>query len=491
MPAETVETNGNFQRKSISAVITFVILFMAAANGIFTYSGAFLYLEEVVYAVLFAVAVQFTIAAALIALPFVHGLGKLSLILVYTAALILSTLAAYTYIYNSSLPGNVNAYSIDTELKSKITNDLSDVVRAERTKTEQARATMQENKRLVDEEARNGGRSGLGPGKGVKYYTKLDAYEASKDQYNRYKKNLEKAQSHLNKINIMLIDSSGDMSRDKLLVEFSGLRGSVNSEESQDLIEGISKTYLGNLQNPVERSITALLDADSSSIQLIVSIIWAAVFDIVALFLGIVRYYLLRPDHSVLQGIYHSIADLFMFATRLKYLPQQVRLQYHKENGITKHDNHIPLNSAEMQTFATKLLMGSQLALPVDNDSAEPIKTLVGHIAPLDIEGDEQAIGIPFEVMEEETRLQTLIAMLVQCHVFLKHSEAESYVLNADEKYAQKVMVMIRMGMDDNPEAMSMVSFLLNNPEPLESPIGMDDISTDKRSLEPKVTRGD
>ena len=465
---------GTFQRKAISSIITFIILFMAAANGIFTYSGAYLYLNEVIYAVLFAVAVQFTIAASLIAFPFVHGLGKISLIMVYSAALLLSTLAAYTYIYNSSLPGDVNAYTIDTELKSHITNSLSDVVRAEEKRTEKAKANVQELKRLVDEEATQGGRSGLGPGKGTEYYAKLDEYEAAKWEYDLLNRNLEKAKTRLDKINTVLASRSTDFDRDKLLVEFSRLRASVNTKESQDIIENISKTYLGNLQNPVERAVSALFNMGGYSIQLIVSIIWAAVFDIIALFLGVVRYYLLRPDYSMLQGIHNSLLGFVMFLKRLKHMPEEVRMRYHKEHGLSKPDKEIPLNSTEMQTFATKLLAGSQLAQPIDNDSAEPIQTLIGHIAPIHVEGNDSAVGIPFEILEEEPRLKTLLAMLIQSKVFLKDTESQSYVLNSDEELAQKIMVMIRMGMKDDPKDVGIVSFLMHEE---------DDIKTDDEDL--------
>lgn len=480
MSVRTHKEPGAVQRKVISAIITFVILFMTASNGIFTYSGAYLYLDEVLYAVLFAVAVQFTIAASLIAFPFVHGLGKISLITVYSAALLLSTLAAYTYIYNSSLPGDTSAYTIDTELKSRITNDLSDVVRAEENQTAQERAKVKELKRLVDEEGARGGRSGLGPGKGAKYYAKLDAYETAKGEYELLNKNLEKAQGHLEKINRTLSNRSTDFDRDKLLVEFSGLRSSVNTKESQDIIEEISKTYLGNLQNPVERAVSALIDMDGYSIQLIVSVIWAAVFDIIALFLGIVRYYLLRPNHSMLQGVHDSLLSFTMFATRIKHMPEEVRMRYHKEHGLSKPENEMPLNSAEMQTFATKLLAGSQLANPVDNDPAEPIQTLVGLIEPLDVEENDEAVGISFDALDEEPRLKTLLAMLIQTKVFLKSAESRSYILNSDEKFAQKVMVMIRMGMKDDPKEIGIVSFLMrDDSDDFSSQIEFDEAKTD------------
>jgi len=457
-------TSGSLQRKVISSIITLVIIFMTAANGIFTYFGAYLYLNEVLYAALFAVAVQFSIAAALISFPFVRGLGKISLIIVYSAALILSTLSAYTYIYNSSLPDNMNAHTIDTELKARISNDLSDVMRAETQETERAKVAAQGLERLVTEEAANGGRSGLGPGKGKAYYDKLDQYEQVNADYQIALQNLQKSQTHLNIINQILSKRSSDVDREKLLVEFSGLRASVNTQKSQDIIATINNNYLGNLQNPVERAISALIDTNTYSIQLIVSVIWAAVFDIIALFLGIVRYYLLQPHYSILQSIYDKLISFFMFITRVKHMPAEVKMRFHKETGMNKYENDIPLNSTEMQTFATMLLAGSQMAKPIDDDSAEPIKTLLSYITPIDVKDDGQAVGIPFEIIDEEPRLKMLLAMLVQNHVFLKQPDNTHYILNSDKKLSQKVMVMIRMGMKDDPKESGIVSFLMDDP---------------------------
>ena len=60
----------------IARIISVVIFVLAAINGIFTFSGAHLFIKEMLFAALFAVAVQFSIAVSLIALPYVsRGLG--------------------------------------------------------------------------------------------------------------------------------------------------------------------------------------------------------------------------------------------------------------------------------------------------------------------------------------------------------------------------------------------------------------------------------
>ena len=164
-----------------------------------------------------------------------------------------------------------------------------------------------------------------------------------------------------------------------------------------------------------------------------------------------------------------------MFTTRVRHIPAEVKMRFHKEAGINKYENDIPLNSIEMQTFATMLLAGSQMAQPIDDDSAEPIKTLLSYITPIDVKDDEQAVGIPSEMIDEEPRLKMLLAMLVQNHVFLKQPDNAHYILNADKKLSQKVMVMIRMGMKDDPKESGIVSFLMDDPHLSKQSTAMDD----------------
>ncbi|WGZ94941.1 MAG: hypothetical protein QJT81_02850 [Candidatus Thiothrix putei] len=204
----------SFKLKALSFVIGLVIVFLTAANGIFTYSGAYLYLEEHLYAILFAAAVQFAIAIALLALPYVHGIGKLSLIVVYAAALLLSSLSAYTYIYNSSLPGYNTAQTVDTGLKATLTTSLSDVLAVEQQFLRDADAKVAETQRLVDEEAKSGGRSGLGPGKGANYYAKVDANEQAITAQVAAQQNFQAMREQLTRVNQQLATVSDLNSRD-------------------------------------------------------------------------------------------------------------------------------------------------------------------------------------------------------------------------------------------------------------------------------------
>ncbi|MBU0656104.1 MAG: hypothetical protein KJ914_13370 [Gammaproteobacteria bacterium] len=456
----------SFKLKAINILISLVIVFLTAANGIFTYSGAYLYLEEHLYAILFAAAVQFAIAISLLALPYVHGIGKISLGLVYAAALLLSTLSAYTYIYNSSLPGKNTVYSVDTGLKAVITTTLSDVLAGEQKFLRESESQVAENKRLMDEEGRNGGRSGLGPGKGPEYYRKVDAYQQSASHLETHQSNFAALREQLNLINQQLAASSDDVVRDGLLVEIAKMRAVTNADSSREALTGMIKNDLGSLQNPVEKAMATLMEPPAGySIQVIVGIIWAGVFDLVALFLGIVRYYILSPGKPFFQSVYDGLLNTALFFMRLFHLRKEAAFQFSKAPGYQQHKHEIPLNSPEMQTFATRLLVGSQMATDDDEDPAEPLHTLIGHIQPLHLEGEEQQVGIPFETVESEPRLKTLLAMLIQSEVLLYRREAACYVLNPAEGMAQKVMIFIRMGMRNSPDSLLAPAAFLLGPD--------------------------
>jgi len=455
----------SFKLKAISFLIGIVILLLTGANGIFTYSGAYLYLEEHLYAILFAAAVQFAIAISLLALPFVHGVGKLALVVVYSAALLLSTLSAYTYIYNSSLPGHQTAYTVDTGLKAQLTTELSDVATAEQAFLRESGAKLAELKRLMDEEARNGGRSGLGPGKGPKYYAKVDAYEQANNQQLTYQSNFDALGKQLAVVDKQLGVPQDQVVRDSLLVEVSKLRALTNADSSRTILTGLIKHDLGSLQNPVERALATLVEPKTYSIQVIVGVIWAAVFDLVALFLGIVRYYLLNPGQSIFQSIYDGLLGIMLFFMKLFHLRKEAAFQFQTAPGYQQHKHEIPLNSPEMQAFATRLLVGSQMAAKDDADPAEPLRTLLGHVQPLHLEGEEHQVGIPFSALEEESRLKTLLAMLIQSGVLMYRREAACYVLNPAENMAQKVMVLIRMGMRNSPDSLLSPAAFLLSPE--------------------------
>ena len=164
-----------------------------------------------------------------------------------------------------------------------------------------------------------------------------------------------------------------------------------------------------------------IMDREAYSVQLVVSIVWAAVFDLLALFMGIIRYYILRPDYSVLTVVYDSIAAFFTFIIRLAYINKDVRHKYNIELQNQSHGTS--LNSSEMQSFATYVMAGSLFSAGDEEDAIEPLQSLISHIEPLKLAGNPRAVGIPFEVVDNQQVMKTLMAMLIQNEVFLSDVE--------------------------------------------------------------------
>ena len=96
------------------------------------------------------------------------------------------------------------------------------------------------------------------------------------------------------------------------------------------------------------------------------------------------------------------------------------------------------------------------------NDATEPLRTLSTYIEPLSLKRPKNSIGIPYETAHEETRLKTLMALLVQTGIFINDLRNECYILSGRADVAGKVMVFLRLGMKDQPDKIENVQFLLN-----------------------------
>ena len=450
-----------FKIQALAAFLSIGILILVTSNGFFTYSGARLYINQPLYALLFAVAVQFAIAATLLALPYIRSFGKLVLILLYAAALSLSTISAFTYIYNTSLPEGADIHRIDTGLKASLSTELSDALKAEQQYVEAQRQALASQKRAAEEEAQRGYSSGRGPGKGPEYYRKMEQYEAEATRFQDTENHLQKAEAIYQQISNRLASADSDSSnaRSELIVLLSRLMTHTNTETARNILTRASEVHLGTLHNPVDKAINALIDLrHTAPVTVIVSIIWAAIFDMLALFIGIIRYYLIKPRTTLLDKLYNGLLGFGSFTMKLGNVRSEAR-QQHLATIAAKQK---PVNSAEMQSFATYLLAGSQLSLAdQDDDPAEPIRTLTSYIEPLAIAKPRNAVGIPYETVREESRLKTLLAMLVQTEILINDMVNECYRLNPATEMAQKVLVFIRLGMKDQPEQLENVKFML------------------------------
>jgi hypothetical protein len=443
----------------ISKTITVVIFILASINGIFTFSGAHLFIEEMVFALLFAVAVQFSIAVSLIALPYVKGLGKLVLLLVYVAALTLSTLSAYTFIYNAGLPGTLaDSHSVDTHLKARVADQLSEVMSVEQRFIDAKTENLAFLKRQAEEEALRGFRSGLGAGKGPEYYKKIEALQADEVRFEAQKRKYEEARQIYAEMDLALKGGAANQ-REELILLLSRLKAVVITDEARAIVTEISQGKLAIILSPVERAMGVIMDRDSYSVQLVVSIIWAAVFDLLALFLGIIRYYILRPNYSILTAIYDAIAAFVTFTIRLGYIRKDARQKYNQQ--VQNQSHGTPLNSSEMQSFATYVMAGSLLSAGDGGDAIAPLQKLISHIEPLKLEHDPRGVGIPFNVVDEERDMRTLMAMLIQNEVFLSDVANGVYVLNPGSEMAHKILVFIKMGLKDPNKQKEIARFMM------------------------------
>jgi len=444
MTTSSVET---IHAKRIASIISVVIFVLAAINGIFTYSGAHLFIKEMLFAILFAVAVQFSIAISLIALPFVRGIGKIVLLVVYLAALTLSTLSAYTFIYNAGLPGTLgDSTSVNTQLKARVADQLSEVILAEQAFIDGQTERLAFLNRQAEEEALRGYRSGRGAGKGPEYYAKMEMLMADEVRFEGQKRKYAEAREIYAEMDNALAQKT-EGQRENLILLLSRLKSVVITDEAKQIVTDISQSKLAVILSPVETAMGVIMDRDSYSVQLAVSIIWAAVFDLLALFMGIIRYYILRPNYSLLSALYDSIAAFVTFIIRLGYIRKDARQKYNLELQNQSHGT--PLNSSEMQSFATYVMAGSLFSASKDQDAVEPLQKLIGHIEPLKLVDDPRGVGIPFNVVDEQKDMKTLMAMLIQNEVFLSDVENNAYVMNPGSEMAQKILVFIKMGLKD------------------------------------------
>lgn len=459
----TVNTNTK-GRIQVAHFLSLVILLLASVNGIFTYSGAHLFIDEWQYALLFAIAVQFSIAIALIALPMVQGLGKPVLILIYLAALTLSTLSAYTFIYNagaSTTDARDQPNRLDTSVRTSMAQQLAEIVSDEKQYLQEQNRQQAYLKRQMEEEATRGFRSGLGAGKGPEYYRKQEQYDEAQVVLQNQQENYVALQQLFAEANVLLASSEMEQ-RDALIQKLSLLRTQLNRPLNAEKLDAIMGKYLAVIPSPVEQAMSRILDRKQYSIELVVSIIWAAVFDLLALFLGIVRYYLLRPDYSLLGSLYDGIANFAMFIFRLGNLRKDARQRYNHELEMRSHGT--PLNSSEMQSFATFLMAGSVLSADKEQDAVAPLQKLISHIEPLKLPGNPKGVGVKYDSVEQQPELRTLMAMLIQNDVFLSNSEQDCFVLNPGSEMAQKILIFIRMGLND-PSRQKEISRLMTNSE--------------------------
>ena len=423
----------------LGRVIAFAILVLAGVNGVFTYSGAGLFVDVWYYALLFAVAVQFAIAISLIALPSVFGVGRLVLLIVYLAALSLSTASAYSFVYTAGTEGRLaSVRDLDAADRAAIGAVLGDVLSSEQRALERARSDLASLARGVEEEAGLGMRSGRGPGKGPEYYRKLERLRAAEQQLELDRQRVAELERRFDRIAAELAATARPGQRERLLPMLSQLQAQTRSEAAGQRLRGLLQDTLGARPNPVESALASVFERDQWSLSLLISLVWAAIFDLLALFLGIVRYYLLRPGESVLKSIHDGLTGLWLFGLRLARLPHHARRRLDEE--LEQAGRNTPLNSIEMQNFATYLLAADPGEGESSAEAGAAIGRLIRRIEPLGLPAAPDRVGIPYPAVEDEPALRNLIAFMIRHRVFENDVENRCYVLAAGGELAHKVL---------------------------------------------------
>jgi len=428
--------------KRIALIIALMIFLLTGINGIFTYSGAMLYIGEFIYALLFAIAVQFAISISLIALPYVKGLGKLVLIMVYLGATALSTLTAYTYIYNAGRADDDKNREITLVQVANLIETTALVSQLENRNLEKQYQDLQRFKREVEEEGSRGLRSGKGAGKGIVYYQKMEALDEQSIAYIQLSQNNKKLNDLLDqtekKINIG--------KREALQIHISKIQQYTVLQHTYDQLEKLKKEVLNETKNPIQVALLALKNYKTDDIQLIVSFVWAAVFDLIALFLGIVRYYILRPNYSMFSVLYDAVLNFYLFISRISYAATEAKVKHQLQ--IKAASMKTPYNSAEIQNFASYLIAGANYSQKYEDVDENPVAYLLQNIEPLLLSHTENAVGIKMEFLEETPKIKPLVAMLIQSEIFKEDSSNHCLVLNSSNEMAQKVLIFLKLGLN-------------------------------------------
>ena len=153
------------------------IVGLGVFSGVYTFSGIGLLIDNTITAIILAAVIQLTIATTVLSFPFISGLFPKAVVLtVYLLFLLISSGTAYVYIYNEQSDSG-DASKHDITFISSVSSYVAKLTSGYKLILEDKEEKMLEAKRLMDEEADNGGRSGKGSGKGPIFYEKEDTYE--------------------------------------------------------------------------------------------------------------------------------------------------------------------------------------------------------------------------------------------------------------------------------------------------------------------------
>ena len=403
------------------------ITLLAAANVYFTYKGAILFVKEMTVAALFAVAIQSAIALSLIALPYVKGIRSFVLYAVYTTALSLSVIAAYTFIFNSSTQES-RAYSYDITFTKAVSSYMGDLHKAERDHLSKAGIEVAQKERALVEENELGGKSGKGPGMGPVYAAKLELYADASQAYEVMKEQYALFDAQRLAIKGML---GTEYSRSQILTEIYELKSLAVSEEAAEVSEDDLEKALST-KTPSQQAMESLWNPSGFSDQVFTSLMWAAMFDVIALLMAVIRTAMVRKSRGFGQWLVSLCVSFISFFFELTSVFSRAKNRHdgNMADALEAHKKIELIDFVGKIFGACKATMGSE-----DNRDQlmQPMYALSAAVRPLALDGKGDGVGIPFEIVEEDHRLPPLVAVMMQDSVLKVDEDIKTFVVTPNE----------------------------------------------------------
>ena len=449
----------------LSILLLCFIFIMVAFNAYFTFEGAKLVFNgNIIVAGGLAFAVQAGIALSLAALPHVSAFKKLYLIFAYIVALLLSLSFAYTFVFQEK---TANQFDENERLifADKVASKINAAISERKSELNASRLKIAKLERTLAEEKKVGFRSGQGPGVGPIYYKKLEDLEAKKAELKIFEENLANSESKAASIAQKL---KGDFAANTILIEsgavFTSL-GLVTSTEAKL----IDVKEINFNRNPVNKALDSLSNFFEAPRDILISILIAVVFDLLALLFGVVRYLILSRDNSISDSIYNSAIEGIRFFFRMGDIFNQAKAIHDREKAAST----IKITEAEAKSFFIAVF--SKMA--IFDDTSDPdsyrrypsiLKYLFSLIRPLHLEKRPQARGIHHSLLEKNyvkkdqeegkqsdlllqpSYLKPLIGELLSRDIFENDMENKCYLYNEGSNAEHFIAILNQMSLQSS-----------------------------------------
>lgn len=449
----------------LSVLLLCFIFVMVSFNAYFTFEGAKLVFNgNIIVAGGLAFAVQAGIALSLAALPHVSAFKKLYLIFAYIVALLLSLSFAYTYVFQEKTAEQFNKKE-KLVFADKVASKLNAAISERKSELNASRLKIAKLERSLNEEKNLGLRSGQGPGVGPVYYKKLEDLEAKKAELVIFGENLIDSEAKAASISQKL---QGDFEPNKILIESGAVFTSLGlNSDAQDKLVDVEEINFN--RNPVDKALDSLRLFSKDSGDIIISILIAVVFDLLALLFGVVRYLILSRESSISDSIYNSSIEGIRFFFRMGDIFNQAKAIHDREKAAST----IKITEAEAKSFFIAVF--SKMA--IFDDTSDPdsyrrypaiLKYLFSLIRPLHLEKKPQARGIFHSSLEknhvkkdqeEDKRndlllqpsyLKPLIGELLSRDIFENDMENKCYLYNEGSNAEHFIAILNQMSLQSS-----------------------------------------